>query len=136
MRTQRTRIRNIFLIVAAALLVFGCATGGKSTPEAITGTSYKALVVAADTYDIAMKSLASPMVQAQIGLEERAKILEVARVYYTAYQAASQALYTYTAVASADSEARLGTAIAEMSAALARLMQLAEPYIPKGGKTL
>jgi hypothetical protein len=120
----------------AALLVIGImactTTGAKPTPEDIRDTAYKSLVVAAETYDASMKTLATVAARGIVRPEEVEKIKGYAKIYYDAYQGASLALYTYAAISGVETETRLSTALAEMSKALSEFLTIARPYLSRG----
>lgn len=125
------KLYTAFIFIFIVLALVACATTGKSTPEDIRTNAYKALVVAAESYELTMVSFGVLAGKGIVKAEDIEKAKKYGRIYYDAYRAASIALYAYASVSNTDNEVRLSTMLQEMNVALVRLLEITQPYLER-----
>ena len=127
-----TILTVLAMFVMTSMFLNGCAGPASNAPGAPAATAsqdspqtvaYKTLRTTADTYDATMKTMASLYKQGIINADTKAKAIQYATVFRTAYGKAIDVLETG------------GTpSVAAVSSALTDLLQFLQPYLTQGGK--
>ncbi len=130
---RKAFVRKALALAILLALIAGCAGQASNTAgtPATTGTqdspqtvAYKSLRSAADTYEATMKTVASLYRQGIINADTKAKAIQYAAIFRTAYSQAIDVL-----------EAGGTPSVVAVSAALTDLLQFIQPYITQGSKT-
>jgi len=118
---------SVFLILAGCAGQSGNAPASQAqqaaTQDSPQTTAYKALRLAADTYDATMKTMASLYKQGIINADVKAQAIKYGNVFRTAYGRAIDVL-----------ESGGTPSMATVSAALADLLNFLQPHLTQGGK--
>jgi len=117
----------VILVVLLLALAAGCATAN------FKRDAYRTLGAAGATYDAAMKSLADLYDKGVIGNAEKTKAIEYGGYFWAAYHTAADAMVVYMETENAADEARVTKAMAMLSQALSRFMDVVQPMLAKGG---
>ena len=106
----------------------GCATleEDRAPPDVI---AFRALTSSLNLYNLTMESVAELQKSGFITTEQRTEINRVANIYRSAHLAATQALRTYRAVESAETQEDLLASSQQVALALAELTQLVAPFL-------
>ncbi len=130
---RKAFVRKALALAILLALIAGCAGQASNTSgtPATTATqdspqtvAYKSLRSAADTYDATMKTVASLFKQGIINTDTKAKAIQYATIFRTAYGKAIDVL-----------EAGGTPSVVAVSAALTDLLKFIQPYMAQGGKT-
>ncbi len=82
--------------------------------EDFTKQSYRIMFTAGTSYDLGMKTVASLQAQGKITLEQRAKINQVANVFYASYMVGVDALKTYELTKSVEAKDKLTLVLSQV----------------------
>ncbi len=131
---RKVLVRRFFALAILLALIAGCAGQASNAPDAPSQqasvhdspqtVAFKSLRSAADTYDATMKTVASLYKQGIINTDTKAKAIQYATIFRTAYGKAIDVL-----------EAGGTPSVVAVSAALTDLLQFIQPYVSQGGKT-
>jgi len=130
MRIQKRSIAIILALTLAVFMVQGCATVQENHNQIVAG-GYKTLATAATTYESAFGALADLYKAGLISDDVKNKAVEYGTHFWSAYHTAVELLASYAKTSSAEDEARLNTAVIEVSKLLGVFLEYAGPYLAK-----
>ena len=110
--------QRISLIILLAFLI-ACAT--------FTTNSYRSLVVSAETYETAMKSIAELYKEGHVGDDVKDKAIELGTIYWSAYHTAADGLAAYQKGEATKDE--ITTQLAIVSATLGSFLEYVRPVL-------
>lgn len=121
--------RISLVLMITALMMAGCAGTQK---QKVSAGTYKALAIAGNTYDAAMKGIADLHRNGHVGDEEKAEAVRLGGFYFDAYHAAVESLKTYVET-DVETPADLQSKLLAVGAALGKLLAYINPLLNKYG---
>lgn len=121
------RTKRLYLVLAAILVLAACGPN-------LVRDGYRALTISNQGYDVVLSGMGDLYREKLIGEEVKDTAIEYGRAYKTAHNEAVRALAAYEERGGAEAKDAYLKAAQDASAALARLINYAKPYLVKHGK--
>ena len=119
--------RKLYLALVLLVLLAACGPN-------LVRDGYRALTVSYQGYDVALSGMGDLYREGLIGEDVKTQAIEYGRAYKVAHNEAVRALAAYEERGGAEAKDAYLQAAQDASAALARLINYAKPYLVKHGK--